>query len=485
MSVKKNRIGYDFTSENNVFSTFNALLNEENKESYSIPSIKETQDAINLAHATFKNYRLTSTETRSNFLRSIAAELENNRQELIQMYCKESSLSSTRGNNELDRTIFQLNSFADYILQKDWNRPIETNPINSPFTISASFQAIGPVAVFGSSNFPFAYSTAGGDTAAALAAGCPVIVKAHPMHAGTSYLVSECIVKASFDNNLPNGVFSHLMDSGHEVGVELTQNEFIKAIGFTGSIKGGRALMDISSKRNAPIPVFAEMGSLNPVIFFESELDKNLELWVDKFTSSISTDGGQFCTKPGILFIPNSVMGNKFISELELQLSLTEPKCHLHPRLFESFKNQVEESFNWIKCSLPNHSQPVLRIVTSFDFLNDYNYYEEFFGPQSIAVTYDSIEELDEMFEKLSGQLTTTFIGSEDEFHSHIDLIEKSSEKSGRIIFNGVPTGVTVTDSMVHSGTYPASSDSRFTAVGTQSIYRFLRPVSKQKTRNV
>ena len=397
------------------------------------------------------------------------------------MYCKVSSLSVSIAYAELDRTIFQLKHFSEFILKEEWNQLLSSSIPGTAVKINTSLFGVGPVAVFGSSNFPFAYSTIGGDTTAALAAGCPVVVKAHPMHVGTSCLVADIVLNVAEELNLPDGIFSHLLDNEHEVGTELVQNEYISAVGFTGSVRGGRALMELASKRMAPVPVFAEMGSVNPVIFFQAELEKNLELWSDKFVASISNDAGQFCTKPGLLFIPDSLEGREFISELKKQLSLLEPKCHLHPDLFNSFRQQVEETFDWISCKKPYHSQPVLREITANEYLNDYNYQEEFFGPQAIAVIYHSKEELTEMLDKLDGQLTTTFIGSKDELERHTDILESVKEKAGRIICNGVPTGVTVCDAMVHGGTYPASSDSRFTAVGSQSIYRFLRPVAVQE----
>lgn len=480
--IFKSRIGYNFSEQTStVFSTFNCLKNEKNKEVFCPATIKDAQNAALLAKKAFREYKNTKPVLRADFLNKIADELESKRPELIEMYCKESSLSHSRGNAELDRTIFQLNYFAEYILKKEWNQTVVSEIPGSPVKIKTSLHAIGPVVVFGASNFPFAYSTIGGDTVSALAAGCPVIVKAHPMHAGTSCLVADIVLTIAEKLKLPNGIFSHLLDNGHEIGTELVQNEYISAVGFTGSVRGGRALMDISAKRIAPIPVFAEMGSINPVIFFQSELEKNLELWIDKFTASISNDAGQFCTKPGLLFIPDSFEGREFINELKKQLSLLEPKCHLHPELFNNFRKQVDETFDWISCKQPYHSQPVLREINVQDYLNNYNYHEEFFGPQAIAVVYHSKTELEEMLNKLTGQLTTTFIGSKEEFEQYDGILESAKEKAGRIICNGVPTGVTVCDAMVHGGTYPAASDSRFTAVGNQSIYRFLRPVAVQE----
>lgn len=482
--VFKSRIGFHFAVADAIqFKTFNCLKNEENTESFCVASLEETKQAALLAKKAFRAYKNTSPTKRVNFLNAIADELNKNRIELITVFCKEASLSEERAAVELDRTIFQLQNYGNQLLNTDWNRPIISDDASSPYKISTQSQAIGPVVVFGSSNFPFAYSTAGGDTASALAAGCPVIVKAHAMHAETSYLVAECILKVAKEMNLPDGVFSHLLDNGYEIGAELVNNEAIKAVGFTGSIKGGRALMDISAKRIAPIPVFAEMGSINPVVFFESELTTKLDFWVEKYAHSISTDAGQFCTKPGLLFIPNTELGKQFISKLQTHLSSIAPKCHLHPNLFASFKKQVEKSFDWIHCEQPFHSQPVLRKVSAAEFLSNKNVREEFFGPQSIAVIYSSVSELENMLNQLGGQLTATLIGSQKEFDTHNEVIELLQEKAGRIILNGVPTGVTVCDAMVHGGTYPAASDSRFTAVGTQSIYRFLRPIAVQKNK--
>jgi alpha-ketoglutaric semialdehyde dehydrogenase len=479
--IFKSRIGNNFSEETkNVFSTFNCLKNEKNEEIFCVATVQDAKNAAFLAKKAFREYKNTNAELRGTFLKKIANELETKRGELIEMYCKESSLSISRANTELDRTIFQLNYFSEHILGKDWHRTIVSPLLGTSVKIKTSLHAIGPVAVFGASNFPFAYSTIGGDAASALAVGCPVIVKAHPMHAGTSCLVADIVLNIAEELALPNGVFSHLLDNGHEIGTELVEHEYISAVGFTGSVKGGRALMDIAAKRIAPIPVFAEMGSVNPVILFQSELEKNFELWSDKLTLSISNDAGQFCTKPGLLFVPDSPEGNKFIKELKKQLSLLEPTCHLHPNLFNSFKEQVEEVFDWISCKQAYHSQPTLREITLDEYLNDYKYHEEFFGPQAIAVIYHSQQELEEMLDKLDGQLTTTFIGSKEEFDQYINVVESAKEKVGRIIYNGVPTGVVVSDAMMHGGTYPASSDSRFTAVGLQSIYRFLRPVAIQ-----
>jgi 2,5-dioxopentanoate dehydrogenase len=476
------QIGFQQTEENeDVFSTFNCLLNEKNEEQFCTATVQEVQQAAKLAWEAFTVYRKTSSEKRIQFIHAIADKLDQRRDELIAMYCKESSLSISRAESELNRTLFQLKDYSNYLKNEQWNQPITSFSNDHLLNISSQFHPIGPVVVFGSSNFPFAYSTAGGDTAGALAAGCPVIVKAHPMHAGTSCLVAECILEAAKEHNMPDGVFSHLLDNKYAIATELVTNDWIRAVAFTGSIKGGRALMDLAAKRTSPIPVFAEMGSINPVVFFESELEKNTELWADKFTSSIATDAGQFCTKPGLLFVPKSHWGDEFIQLLKLQLSQVNPTCHLHPQLFSNFKEKVSEVFDWNETKLPFHSQPIVRVVTYNDFINDYRLQEEYFGPQAIAVSYASFEELTDMLQKLEGQLTATIIGSNEDAKEHPDVLDLLQERAGRIIFNGVPTGVTVCDAMVHGGVYPSSSDSRFTAVGSRSIYRFLRPIAFQR----
>ncbi|HLU88042.1 MAG TPA: aldehyde dehydrogenase (NADP(+)) [Taishania sp.] len=475
------KIGYSSAKETtNTFSTFNCLKNEPNCEIFAVATIQDAKNAIALAQQAVKTFSSLPEKVRFDFLNEIANELNNQRATLIEMYCKESSLSVARANTELDRTIFQLRNYGEYILKDDWNRPISSQPENVSFQIRTQLHAIGLVVVFGSSNFPFAYSTAGGDTASALAAGCPVIVKAHPMHAGTSYLVSECILKVAQEKGMPEGVFSHLFDDKYEIGTELVMNEGVKAVGFTGSIKGGRALMDLAAKREAPIPVFTEMGSVNPVVFFEEELIDNSTDWASRFTASISTDAGQFCTKPGILFIPNTDAGKNFFEVLQSNLQRTEAKCHLHPRLFENFKSQVSQSFDWIETNKPYHSQPTIRLVQQDQFISNKHYQEEFFGPQAIAVFYDSKKDLELLISQLKGQLTFTIIGKQAEIDSSQSIMQMAIERAGRIILNGVPTGVTVCDAMVHGGIYPAASDSRFTAVGTSSIYRFLRPVAVQ-----
>ena len=480
MSGKSN-IGYEFSKSNEgSFSTFHCAENRKNQEVFFRASQEDVQKAAELALAAFSIYENTTGTLRSEFLKGIANGLNEQRDELIRCYVKESSLSAERGQRELDRTIFQLETFAGIAAADKWFNRIEFEDSGLGLRLHSVHQAIGPVAVFGASNFPFAYSTVGGDTAAALAVGCPVIVKAHPMHAGTSEKVASIVLAVAKELGLPDGVFSHLFDDGHEVGAQLVAHPAIQAVGFTGSIKGGRALMDLAAKRIQPIPVFAEMGSLNPVLFFEEELRDRMDVWVEQYVQSIATDAGQFCTKPGLLFVPFGEVGDAFTEKLENSLARVAPTCHLHPHLFEAFKKQVSAIFEWKETGLPFHSQPTLRVVDGHEFAINPLLREEYFGPQSIVVRYTNLQELRGLLEKLDGQLTTTFIANDDEMRAVWELVLLMRRRAGRLIRNGVPTGVTVSDAMVHGGTYPASSDSRFTAVGGQSVYRFVRPVSYQ-----
>lgn len=477
----RSRIGYNFSeSTKGEFQTFNCLENHLNDEKYFSASEQDANKAADIAHAAFIIYKDTKPEVRSNFLNLIANGLEHSKVKLIEQFSKEASLSADRGEIELNRTIFQLRTFAELALKETWRNPVISSHLPTGLDIRSCNEAIGPVVVFGASNFPFAYSTIGGDSAAALAIGCPVIVKAHSMHAGTSELVAEIICAVAQQLHLPNGVFSHLFSDTHLVGETLLKHPSVKAVGFTGSIGGGRALMDLSAQRKEPIPVFAEMGSVNPVVFFEDELKLNSKDWVQKYCDSISTDAGQFCTKPGLLFVPKSNSGEAFVSELESKLKKIEEKPQLHPSINASFlkkQSEVFESSNELK---PNHAQPVLQTINSKQFQSDKRFREEYFGPQSIAVFYDDKEELLQNLELLDGQLTGTIIASESELIKHVDIIDILKKIVGRIIINGVPTGVTVCDAMIHGGTYPASSDSRFTAVGSQSALRFARPVCYQ-----
>jgi NADP-dependent aldehyde dehydrogenase len=353
--------------------------------------------------------------------------------------------------------------------------------------------ALGPIVVFGASNFPLAFSTAGGDTAAALAAGCPVIVKSHPMHAGTGELVSSAIIKAAEKTGMPNGVFSNLNSSGIEVGQELVQNPNVKGVGFTGSIRGGRALFDLAGKRPEPIPVFAEMGSINPVVFLPEALNEKADDWAKTYAGSITLGAGQFCTNPGLLLGIKGAGLNQFGQTLAEEIVKVAPTCMLHPNIFGAYESGkakaisqegIEVLADYKDDSQDNYGRQIVSKVSGATFLENPTLHHEVFGPFSLLVACEDANQLEQILHKLEGQLTGTIVATDNELVSNSGIVSALQNRVGRIIFNGVPTGVEVCPSMQHGGPYPASTDARFTAVGVDSIKRWVRPFSFQAWPN-
>jgi NADP-dependent aldehyde dehydrogenase len=348
---------------------------------------------------------------------------------------------------------------------------------------------LGPVVVFGASNFPLAFSTAGGDTAAALAAGCPVIVKSHPMHAGTGELVASAIIKAAETTGMPNGVFSNLNSSGIEVGGQLVKHPQVKAVGFTGSIKGGRALLDMAAQRDEPIPVLAEMGSINPVIMLPEAISNRTEDLATMYAGSITVGSGQFCTNPGLLLGIKGESLSHFISLLSEEIVKINPSCMLHPNIIGAYEKNKQTAIDQEGLVVAadygsevsvNHARQAVVTVQGKTFLENPTLHHEVFGPFSMVVQCENAAELQAIISNLEGQLTGTIISDNNEIAKYPQLIAALQNRVGRIIFNGVPTGVEVCPSMHHGGPYPASTDSRFTSVGTQSIKRWVRPFSFQ-----
>jgi NADP-dependent aldehyde dehydrogenase len=351
---------------------------------------------------------------------------------------------------------------------------------------------MGPVVVFGASNFPFAYSTAGGDTASALAVGCSVVVKAHPAHIKTSSLVATAIQKAIVDCRMPAHVFQHvaaaeLLMNEIDLGKALVQDEAITAVGFTGSRVGGRALLDYATARKNPIPVFAEMGSVNPVILLEDIIATQAEAIASQYAGSITLGVGQFCTNPGILIGVQSKALNDFAQHLAKAMKAYTPATMLHSGIQAAYlKNSTAAMEQKGVCVYtdqnpdPENAYPVLATVDANTFLANPILSEEVFGPYSILVQCKDMHELKAVWTSLHGQITTTIMGTDKDLLEHKSLVEKAFLHAGRVVINGVPTGVEVCDSMVHGGPYPASTDSRFTAVGVKAVKRWLRPVSYQ-----
>ncbi len=453
---------------------------------------EQIDTAVKEAHIVFQSYKNFSGKKKAAFLRAIADEMEALGDTLVHTAMEESHLPEGRILGERGRTMGQLRMNADLIEEGSWvDARIDTAmPDRKPLPrtdLRKMMVAMGPVVVFGASNFPLAYSTAGGDTASALAAGCPVLVKAHPDHAKTSQLVADCIAKAAKDNGIPAGVFHHVHGNGHEIGSALVQHPLVKAVGFTGSFGGGKALFDLANKRPEPIPVFAEMSSINPVILLPESLEKNYEQTASTLTGSITLSSGQFCTNPGLIIaIENKGLKN-FISALATGITKVAPEHMLNDGIAKNYYKKLESALSQKSVTIeaqvegtePN-GRPVVASVQAEDFLKNPALAEEVFGPFSLIVKCKNLDQLHTVLSNLHGQLTTTIIAEEPELTKHQNIINIIREKAGRIVINGVPTGVEVCPAMHHGGPFPSSTDSRFTAVGRDSIKRFVRPVCFQ-----
>ena len=495
MITGKNYIGQKLSANGSAtFKSMNPALNVQNEWVFSEATSEEVDEAVELAWEAFAIYKTVSPQKKAAFLNAIADEMEALGDSLLETYCQESGLPRGRAEGERGRTLFQLRSFAQLVEEGSWvDASIDTAiPDRAPLPkvdVRKMSIPIGPIVVFGSSNFPFAYSTAGGDTASALAAGCPVIVKSHSMHAGTGEMVASAIISAAQKTGMPNGVFSNLSGGGRTVGAQLVKHHLVKGVGFTGSIQGGRALYDMAAQREEPIPVFAEMGSINPVVILPNAIENNLEKWSTAYAESISGGTGQFCTKPGLILGLKSDGMQQFTQALGVKLVALAPGCMLHPSIHSNFNNGKELITNQQGVSVvaayeddvkPNYAQQKLTTVEGKTFLANKTLHTEVFGPFALVVQCENQAEMVEVIKSLEGQLSGSVIGEPGELNNYSDVISAIQGRVGRMVFNGVPTGVEVCPSMIHGGPYPASSDSRFTAVGIHSIKRWIRPFSYQ-----
>lgn len=499
MITGKNHIGNRLSAEGEkTFRTFNPILNVENDHLYTEASDAEINEAVVLATNAFKEFRTISGKEKAAFLNAIADEILGLDDALVKTYCSETGLPEGRAKGERGRTVGQLRSFATLVEEGSWvEATIDTAiPDRTPMPksdIRKMHVPLGPVVVFGASNFPLAYSTAGGDTAAAFAAGCPVIVKSHPMHAGTGELVAQAITKAAEQTGMPNGVFSNLNSSGIEVGQQLVQHPGVKAVGFTGSIRGGRALYDMAAQREEPIPVFAEMGSINPVVILPEALEKRGNSLAKTYAGSITLGTGQFCTNPGLLLGIKGESLTKFTQELGREILQIEPSVMLHPNIVGAYEQNKTKALSQENIDVvakydgdvkANFARQVITTVEGKTFLDNPTLHHEVFGPFSLVVQCENKTQLEEIIAGLEGQLTGTVIAENNEAKNYPNVIAALQNRVGRIIFNGVPTGVEVCPSMVHGGPYPSSTDSRFTAVGIHSVKRWVRPFSYQDWPN-
>ncbi|MEP6950479.1 MAG: aldehyde dehydrogenase (NADP(+)) [Ginsengibacter sp.] len=453
----------------------------------------EIDEAMQIAGEASQAYRKFSLKQRADFMKAIAHDLENADELLISTAMEETHLPAGRLQSEKARTVFQLNSYAEACEKGDWMQvsiDTEDQKRNPPKPgIRKMMIPIGPVVVFGSSNFPFAYSTAGGDTACAFAAGCAVVVKAHPAHSNTSQLVADLIMKAAEKCNMPKGIFTHLHGAGIETGKQLVLHPETKAVGFTGSFAGGKQLYDWGNQRKAPIPVFAEMGSVNPVFLLPGKLKTDHDEIAGMYAVSVTLGVGQFCTKPGLIIALESDELNKFIATLAQKIKEISPGPMLHPGITKAFNEKRQKALeqNGVKevaesgiIAKGNEGLPTIATVSAQIFLENSLLHEEVFGPYSLIIQCKNNDELLAVAKALEGQLTATLMATVDDMNQHESLVDAIKEICGRLIYNGVPTGVEVCLSMQHGGPFPATTDSRFTSVGADGIKRFVRPLAFQ-----
>ena len=426
-------------------------------------------------------FRPSGAKERATFLRRIGEQIETLGDELIQVCHKESKLTVDRLRGERARTINQLVMFADLIEEGSWvdaridTAQPERKPIPKP-DLRRMLIPLGPVAVFSASNFPLAFSVAGGDTASAFAAGCPVIVKGHPAHPRTSALVGDAISRAVTDTGMPQAIFYLITDPSIEIGTNLVTHPVIRAVGFTGSTQAGRNLFNLATARPDPIPVFAEMSSLNPVLIMPGALRERRAEIVKGLTGSVTLGVGQFCTKPGVVLGLRGSDFEEFTSALGDALAKVEAAPMLYPGIEERLKKSLQKTQPYLRVSQAAH----LLVAKAKEFRENHLLQEEIFGPATLLVECENEAEVLKTIESLPGQLTATVHLTPDEEESSRAFLEAFTEKAGRVLLNGYPTGVEVCPSMQHGGPYPATTDSRFTSVGTAAILRFARPVCFQ-----
>ncbi|MDU0807834.1 aldehyde dehydrogenase (NADP(+)) [Aquirufa regiilacus] len=447
---------------------------------------EEANEALAKASVAFKVYRNLSDAQRANFLNSIAEEILAIGDVLIQTACAESGLPEARITGERGRTIGQIQAFANFISNPSWKREIvdeampERQPLPKPRLVQKQIP-LGPTVVFGASNFPLAFSVAGGDTLSALAAGCPVVFKAHPAHPNTCDLVGQAIQKAAQKSGMPDGTFSLLHAQGHEIGGYLIKHAITKAVAFTGSYRGGKALFDLAVRREVPIPVYAEMGSINPVYLFSERIATQGEGLADAFSQSICLGVGQFCTNPGLIVLLEKDVA--FLTSLASKLDAMPLGTFLTAGIKDAFAhgwNTLNHHPATTRLTASEIPAPSLFSTTVREAIAYPEVLEEVFGPCTVAVVCKDLHEMIAFTEQMPGQLTATIQAEPTDLASLDELIDEVSQKVGRILLNGFPTGVEVSPAMVHGGPFPATSDARSTSVGTEAIYRFTRPVCWQ-----
>lgn len=473
-----------------TFCAYQPATNDHGETRFYNASTEQLNLAVEAAERAFKYYRRSSAAARASLLRAISDSIMQLGDELIQTTHLETGFSVERLQGERQRTINQLNAFSDELLnpaQTDIEEPGDENrtPVPKPSTRLTRIP-LGPVAVFGASNFPYAFSTLGGDTVAALAAGCPVVVKAHPAHPGTSELMARAIQQAIEKLAFPKGVFSQFHSTDPELAHLLVRHSGIKAVGFTGSQKVADLLVKSIQQRPDPIPFYGELGSINPQFILPEKANKDSGALAEQLCMSMLMGNGQFCTSPGVWIVPEQAVDfvdacSNFITNQESDTLLTEG-------IFKEFQSSVSvlkmnKQLNNIANAKEHksfHGTASLFATSAYHFVTNEQLRKEIFGPCAIIVTYKQSEELQQIVEVLDGQLTASVHGTDGDIAEHEYMIESLSYKVGRLIYNQMPTGVEICPAMNHGGPYPASTDIRSTSVGQQAINRFLRPLCIQ-----
>ncbi|HWY02323.1 MAG TPA: aldehyde dehydrogenase (NADP(+)) [Candidatus Acidoferrum sp.] len=461
-----------------------------------IAATKEEVDlAARLSSEAFVAYSRTPGRVRGAFLRTIATKIESIAGEIVERAGRETALPPARLQGETARTCAQLRLFAEVAEEGSWvsARIDRADPDRKPLPrpdIRSMLRPLGPVVVFGASNFPLAFSVAGGDTASALAGGNPVIVKAHAAHPGTSELVGQMVRDSVRECGLPEGAFSLLFGTGAEIGVALMQHPLVKGGGFTGSRTAGRILMDVAGSRPEPIPFYAEMSSTNPVFILPGALRERSESIAAGLHTSFTMGAGQFCTKPGMVFFPQSSEAASFTDKLRQLVGASAPFHLLTKSIYSSYDSALAGRKNNTAVSLVAEApkaEPACGFAvgaalfeTDADTFLSSDLDAEIFGPTTLLVRHSKRDQILEIARSLEGQLTATIHGTAQDLHDFADLISILEGRVGRLVFNGFPTGVEVCPAMVHGGPYPSTSDGRSTSVGTRAIFRFTRPVCYQ-----
>jgi alpha-ketoglutaric semialdehyde dehydrogenase len=481
------------TSGHGLFHAVEPATGQQIEPAYIEANEAEVDQALRLAGEAFDEFRPRPAKERATFLREIATQIDSLGEELIDRANRETALGVERLRGERGRTTSQLKLFADVIEEGSWvaariDRAIpDRKPLPKP-DLRRMLIPMGPVVVFGASNFPLAFSVAGGDTASALAAGCPVVVKAHPAHPGTSELVATAINKAIKQTAMPAGVFSMLHGRSPELSLALVRHPLTAAVGFTGSLKAGRSLFNAAAARPNPIPVYAEMGSVNPVFLLPGALAERGEQIAQGLKQSVTLGVGQFCTKPGVVVGIDDPATRKFAASAAELMKSASPAALLHAGVHTAYLDGVKQVSKVpgvqvaAVAAAPSqtHVIPALFLADGNTFLAHERLGEELFGPSAVFVTASTKEQMMRIARELEGHLTATIHGTPADLREFAELVDVLQQKVGRLIFNGFPTGVEVCPSMQHGGPYPATTDSRTTSVGTAAIERFARPLCWQ-----